>query len=495
MEEQDKIGQYILIRRIGEGGMAEVWEGHHVHLETRTAIKFLLPEFARNKNLQERFLNEGKRQAQLRHPNIVPAIDFFQVDGRSFLVMQFVEGGDLENRLRLENPPLSLEEIHSICWDVLSALDYAHSMGVVHRDVKPANMLMDRTGRTLLMDFGIAKALREERSVTMTGTSMGTSDYMSPEQILRPKEVDARSDIYSFGCVLYAMLSGNPPFSSEGATVFSIQERQVNAAPPPLVYRNLALPRAMGDVVMKCLEKDPAKRYQTCAEVMAALDAAVAAKPVAKKPEEARGKTTIEIKREEEKPPSSIKKYVMAGALVVFLIAGLVYFLGGQKNTSALGSGATGSAAKDWTNVSYNDPDFPDCKGVQECLDQKAKADKLLAVDDWRQQPYNSPFFKDCMGLKACEDRKTQSLKLQQQDWDKVSDKQLLEDCMSLPSCISAKALQAGKAAPSAGGKLTTRIAQDSENLPECCSESSNPAACKSAKKKDGLEDCPMGHR
>jgi len=169
LEPQDKVGQYTLIRKIGEGGMAEVWEARHDQLGSRAAIKFILPEFARNKDLQERFLNEGKRQAQLQHPNIVPATDFFQIEGRSYLVMPYVEGQNLE--------------VRSITGDILSALEYAHSMGVVHRDVKPSNMLIDPTGRVLLMDFGIALALTEEQRLTRTNTSMGTPDYMSPEQV------------------------------------------------------------------------------------------------------------------------------------------------------------------------------------------------------------------------------------------------------------------------------------------------------------------------
>jgi len=183
LETQDKVGQYTLIRKIGEGGMAEVWEARHDQLGSRAAIKFLLPEFARNKDLQERFLNEGKRQAQLQHPNIVPATDVFQIEGRSHLVMPYFEGQNLEVRLKKENPPLTVLEVRSITGDILSALEYAHSMGVVHRDVKPSNMLIDPTGRVLLMDFGIALALTEEQRLTRTNTSMGTPDYMSPEQV------------------------------------------------------------------------------------------------------------------------------------------------------------------------------------------------------------------------------------------------------------------------------------------------------------------------
>ena len=275
MSEQAQIGQYFLERKLGEGGMAEVWEARHVHLSTSVAIKFLLPHLTGDLELQQRFLNEGKRQARLRHPNIVPAIDFIQQDGRSYLVMQYIEGGSLETKLSNQNGPLSQEDVHSISWDVLSALDYAHSVGLVHRDVKPSNILIDPAGCVWLTDFGIALALTEEPRVTRTGSAVGTAVYMSPEQIVRPKAVDARTDIYSFGCVLYAMLSGGPPFGEAGETDFHIKDCHVRTPPPPLVYRNPSISSAVEQVVLRCLEKDPARRFQSCSAVMSALNAAL----------------------------------------------------------------------------------------------------------------------------------------------------------------------------------------------------------------------------
>lgn len=276
MHENFKVGQYTLERRLGEGGMAEVWEARHIHLGSYAAVKFLLPRLAGDPELEDRFLNEGKRQAQLKHPNIVGALDFVQQDGRSYLIMQFVQGENLDSRIRQQNGPLGIEEVRTISWDVLSALDYAHSVGVVHRDVKPSNILIDETGRVWLTDFGIALALREERRVTRTGISVGTPDYMSPEQIIRPKEVDARTDVYSFGCVLYAMLSGGPPFGMDGATEFHIKDCHVRTPPPPMVYRNPGINPAVERVVLRCLEKEPAKRFQSCGLVMNALETAIA---------------------------------------------------------------------------------------------------------------------------------------------------------------------------------------------------------------------------
>ena len=276
MEAQSQIGQYILERQLGEGGMAEVWEARHIHLGSKAAVKFLLPSITADPELQGRFLKEGMRQARLQHPNIVQAIDFVQEQNRSYLIMQYVDGESLESLLGERNGPLTLPEIHSISWDVLSALDYAHSLGVVHRDVKPSNILLDQAGRVWLTDFGIALALGDESRVTRTGTAVGTAAYMSPEQIVRPKSVDARTDIYSFGCVLYAMLSGHPPFGNAGETDFFIKDCHVRTPPAPLVYRNPSVSPILEQAVLKCLEKDPEKRFQSCRAVMSALDAAMA---------------------------------------------------------------------------------------------------------------------------------------------------------------------------------------------------------------------------
>ena len=275
MSEQLQVGQYILQRKLGEGGMAQVWEAHHIHLNTTVAIKFLLPALANDRDLEDRFLHESKRLARLVHPNIVPAIDFIQQDGRSYLVMQYIDGENLETKLKDRNGPLDLDEIHNISWDVLSALDCAHTVGFVHRDVKPSNIIVDTSGRAWLMDFGIALAMEEERRLTRTGTAVGTPDYMSPEQIVRPKDVDPRSDIYSFGCVLYAMLSGAPPFGGEGSSEYHIKESHVRTPPPPLRDRNASISPAIEEVVHHCLQKEPEDRPQTCAEVLRSFEQAI----------------------------------------------------------------------------------------------------------------------------------------------------------------------------------------------------------------------------
>jgi serine/threonine protein kinase len=505
VEEELKIGQYILIRRIGAGGMAEVWEARHLHLGHTLAVKFLLPEFTRNLELQERFLNEGKRQAQLQHPNIVPAIDFFQIDGRSYLVMQFVDGSDLETRLQKDKPPLNTEEIHAISWDVLSALDHAHSLGVIHRDVKPANMLQDRNGRTLLMDFGIAKALREEHNATLTRTSMGTPDYMSPEQIVSTRTVDARADIYSFGCVLYAMLTGKPPFSSDDATDFHIQDCHVRATPAPPVFANPDVPPAVGAVVLRCLEKKPADRYQNCREVMAALDDAIAAKPAqavsGSSPEKSYPKTEAPVfpVRMETISAVSVEPAPVAQE---FKVSSPTIFPPAQNRLPAkrskllLGAGIATAAvacilffalrpwlthlqrleAKDWSQVRYDDADLRDCLGVDACKQKSLQLTRLI-TQDWRNARFDNPLLQDCMREPSCVERKSRLDALKATDWQHANAK-LHVDCMGYDQCLETKPQKAQK-------QPGSPREPDEDNLPDCCKDD----ACRRAKKEMGLQD------
>jgi len=478
-QEPIQIGQYILSRKIGVGGMAEVWEAQHVHLGNRVAIKFLFPEFARNQELQQRFLNEGKRQAELLHPNIVPATDFFQVDGRSYLVMRYIEGGSLESRLQKENPPLSLSEVHSFSWDILSGLSYAHSVGVVHRDVKPSNMLIDKSGSVLLMDFGIALALSSENRMTQTGTAMGTPEYMSPEQITRPMEVDARSDIYSFGCVLYAMLTGDPPFHGEGVTPFYIHDCHVRRTPPPLTFRGLDAPPAVADVVLRCLEKEPEQRFQSCAEVMQALSAALEGgddrgeKPKPPRPEPPPPEPP---KPEPPRPQPFNRGYTFAGAAVALAVLAVALYLWQRpKPLPTPKDNRQELTAADCAKLSYDDPRLTSSADTEACRERGALATKLKGVKDWQQVLYNDPLLQDCMGYQPCLSRKQHAEQLlATTDWSHAS-KQLLKDCMGYAPCVKAKP-------PTVSGG-------SGDDLPSCCRDARDPAACEARKRQEGMQD------
>ena len=310
-----KVGQFILERPIGEGGMAEVWLGRNTLLGTPVAVKFLNQQFASRQDIEQRFLNEGKRQGVLDHPNIVKVFTFDYVGTQSFLVLQYIEGEPLD--VRLQRGRMSRQEILEVSKGVLSGLGYAHSAGVVHRDVKPSNILLDRAGHPYLGDFGIVLAVNEKR-VTTAGTSMGTPHYMSPEQILRPMDVDQRADIYSFGCVLYEMLTGRVPFDAAGTagnTDFTVKMAHVNDAPTPPRSFNPAIQPAVEAVVMRCLSKDPAQRYSHCGEVRDALTRAMAL-------------TEVEPRLVVDPvPPAPHKLWWMLGAAGVVLAAALAWVL------------------------------------------------------------------------------------------------------------------------------------------------------------------------
>jgi serine/threonine protein kinase len=459
--------------------MAEVWEARHVHLGTRAAVKFLLPEYAADQGLQLRFLNEGRRQAELQHPNILPATDFFLANGRSYLVLPYIDGQSLEKRLRKENPPLSIEEVHAISWGVLSALEYAHSRQVIHRDVKPDNVLLDRDGRVLLMDFGIAKALTEDSSITLTNTSMGTPAYMSPEQILRPKQVSSHSDIYSFGCLLYAMLSGSPPFGSEDSTPFYVQDCHVRSAPPPLVCRVVGISTAAAEsVVRKCLEKDPENRFPNCDAVMTALEGAISGEMPA-------GPATVvetAAKRTQPLPPPVVShgsRYVFAGVIAIILLSsiGYLWVRHNQRRTDLMNT--------DWSHIQAGDPKLSDCMDVQSCLERKQRADNLAAAE-WKAIRYDSSLFSDCMGVEPCIERSQQAQRLMAvKDWNGLQDKQLLTDCMGYQPCLKEVASRA-IARPRLSAATNESNCETEMNY-ESCDSAPNPAVCRKCRDQEGL--------
>lgn len=269
-----KFGRYELREKVGEGGMAEVWKARNVSIGLVVAVKVLLRQFENNQDLQQRFLNEGRIQARLRHPNIVQVFDAGSAEGQSYLVMDFVEGETLEARLRRNGGrPLPISEVLSISSDILAALEYAHTLAegpIIHRDVKPSNILLDREHKARLADFGIAVVMNQDRK-TKVGIAPGSVHYMSPEQIQTPRSIDRRSDIYSFGCVLYEMLTGKPPFVSDTDSDFSVHQGHVYKQPEPLRKRNPNVPFEFEWIVLRALNKDREKRFSSAKEMAAVL--------------------------------------------------------------------------------------------------------------------------------------------------------------------------------------------------------------------------------
>lgn len=268
-----QVGSYILEQKLGEGGMAEVWKARHQVLGTYVAIKFLSAGYAAIPDVEQRFLGEGKKQARLFHPNIVSAYDFIYADGRSYLIMKFIEGESLDELLFRLQAPMPLPQVLAISTDVLHALEYAHTQNIVHRDIKPSNILIEKGERALVTDFGVAMVVGEKR-VTRVGMAIGTPHYMSPEQILGSADIDRRADIYSFGCVLYQMLTGKAPFEAaecEDDTEFVIQDKHVRQQPVPPRQWNPYIPEHIERAVVRCLEKKAADRFISCQDLLTAL--------------------------------------------------------------------------------------------------------------------------------------------------------------------------------------------------------------------------------
>ena len=260
---------YLVDEEIGRGGMAVVYRATDIRLHRRVAIKVLPPELAFNADVRERFLREAQTSAQLSHPGIVPIYTVDEAEGVVFFVMALVEGESLAQRLArdVRIPP---EEARDILVAVAEALAYAHAHGVVHRDVKPDNIMLDRaSGRALVTDFGIARAAAGESRLTLTGVAIGTPAYMSPEQALGERELDGRSDLYSLGVIGYRMLAGVTPFQAANTPAMLV--KHVSEPPPPLATRCPQAPRALVDAITRALAKRPEDRWADAAAFRAAL--------------------------------------------------------------------------------------------------------------------------------------------------------------------------------------------------------------------------------
>ena len=272
-----EVGGYRVLEPLGRGGTSVVYRAEHVRLGRPAALKLLTPALG-EADFGERFIRESRLAASLDHPSIVPVYDAGEEGGLLYIAMACVEGTDLKTLLATE-ARLPLRRALRIVGQVGSALDAAHGRGLVHRDVKPANVLVGPDDRAYLSDFGVAKELASG-GTTRTGTFVGTIEYSAPEQI-EGRAVDARTDVYALACVLYECLAGEPPFhrSSEVAVL----NAHLHAPPPRLTRAVAGVPQALEDVIAKALAKSPLDRYGSCAELLAAARAAAAERRVSRR--------------------------------------------------------------------------------------------------------------------------------------------------------------------------------------------------------------------
>jgi serine/threonine protein kinase len=262
------LNQYRIVAQIGRGGMATVYKAYQPGLDRYVAVKVLPPYYAEEPGFRERFTQEARAVARLRHPNILTVHDFGEVAGMTYIVMEFVEGGTLKGRLER---PLAMDAAIDLAIQVGQALDCAHGEGIIHRDVKPANVLLPRKQWALLSDFGIAKIVQSTLGLTKTGVGIGTPEYMSPEQG-QGLAIDGRSDIYSLGVVLYEMITGRVPFSAD--TPFAVVMKHVSQALPLPTQVDPDIPERLERVILKAMAKQPGERFQTAAEMVRALQVA-----------------------------------------------------------------------------------------------------------------------------------------------------------------------------------------------------------------------------
>jgi serine/threonine protein kinase/outer membrane protein assembly factor BamB len=265
-----QLGQYRIVSPLGEGGMAAVYKAYQPAMDRYVALKILPRHFASDPEFVGRFEQEAKVIAKLQHVHILPVHDFGTEDGYTYIVMPFVETGTIAELLH--GKPLPLKQIRKIIIQVGDALAYAHTRGLVHRDVKPTNILIDEIGNCLLTDFGIAKIVEGTTKFTQTGAILGTPAYMSPEQI-KGEKLDGRSDIYSLGVILYEMATGRPPFRAE--TPPAIFVKHLHDPLPPPRSLNPSLPEAVERVILKSLTKDPGERYDSANEFVQAVRNAI----------------------------------------------------------------------------------------------------------------------------------------------------------------------------------------------------------------------------
>jgi serine/threonine-protein kinase len=389
--------RYELEELVGSGGMSSVYRAHDRLLERSVALKILHEQYNRDDDYVERFRHEARSVARLAHPNIVTVIDRGEQDGRQFIVFEYVDGENLKQLLDREGP-LSPREVIELGLQVARGLSFAHDQGLVHRDVKPQNVLLDGDGRAKVTDFGIARSLDVE-GITITGTIMGSSNYIAPEQA-RGQPVDEQTDVYSLGCVLFELLTGEVPF--DGDNFVTVAMRHVNDPVPSVSELRLDVPQRLDWAIQRAMAKDHEERFGSMAEFAAELEACraeldgregatVIVPPVAPRaPRRSRQKPA----RRRRRGSLSIWPLVLLGVGIAALAGGLVgaFLLGGDNGTP--GAGPRPSGPVKFISATAYDPEGDG----QEHDDTAPNAIDSDPTTYWETEDYRS-FDKSGVGL------------------------------------------------------------------------------------------------
>jgi len=383
-------GRYQVIEELGTGGMGKVYKVFDTKIKEKIALKLIKPELSLDAEVLERFGHEMTLARKIGHRNVCRMFDLGEAEGVHFLTMEFVHGEDLKSMIRMSGT-MSVGAVLSIGKQIADGLAEAHNLGIVHRDLKPQNIMIDKGGNAKIMDFGIARSMRV-RGVTGPGVMIGTPEYMSPEQA-EAKEVDQRSDIYSLGIILYEMAAGQVPF--EGETALAIAMKQKGEAPKNPKGLNPHIPDDLAGVILKCLEKDQSRRYQTASDVRAELERIE------------KGLPTTERVAPERKPFTSkqitvsfrLKKVIIpAAAIVVLAVIGIVLFKVMPKKAASPAAPANRSiAVLAFENIGDSREDDAFSNGITEDITtQLSKISEL----DVRSQTSAMRYKKSDLGIK-----------------------------------------------------------------------------------------------
>jgi eukaryotic-like serine/threonine-protein kinase len=387
-------GRYELLELVGRGGMSTVWKAHDRLLDRIVAIKVLHEQFTRDEEYVERFRREARSVAQLSHPNIVTVIDRGEEEGRQFIVFEFVEGENLKQVIERDGR-LPVGDALETALQMARALAFAHERGLVHRDVKPQNVLLGEDGQCKMTDFGIARSVDVE-GVTITGTVLGTSEYIAPEQA-RGQRVDALTDVYSLGVVLYELLTGSVPFQGENFVAIAL--KHVNELPPSVLERRPDAPPRVAMAVERAMAKNPADRFQSMGELCRELEAALAELDPAS--EEA----TMIARRPVAPPPRRRAErrrrrrrwgilWPIAAAIAVFAVAALAAY-----GTFELRDGSPSAAPNEPIRLTGVDSYDPEGDNKEEHDERVRLATDGDSTSSWYTETYEGDFTKSGVGL------------------------------------------------------------------------------------------------